>query len=154
MNDGLIVLKRIIVENANAISGVTWGFPAITNFLGFVHTISRKLKNQYDISLSGCAVISHEQHVHVHRPKKYGDFYFAMTRNPLTKKGETSPFNPEGRMHMTVSLVIPFFGRLPKNKNNLQEFTKHLKKIVCESRLAGGTIISFQDNVLADYYPE
>jgi CRISPR-associated protein Csy2 len=38
-----IVVNRIKVQNANAIAGFTWGFPAITNFLGFVQNLSRKL---------------------------------------------------------------------------------------------------------------
>jgi CRISPR-associated protein Csy2 len=32
-----ILIERIKVQNANAIAGFTWGFPAITHFLGFVH---------------------------------------------------------------------------------------------------------------------
>jgi CRISPR-associated protein Csy2 len=31
----LILLRRMKVENANAIAGLTYGFPAITHFLGF-----------------------------------------------------------------------------------------------------------------------
>ena len=33
----LILLRRVRVENANAIAGLTYGFPAITHFLGFSH---------------------------------------------------------------------------------------------------------------------
>ena len=40
-----ILLNRIKVQNANAIAGFTWGFPAITHFLGFSHNLSRKLLN-------------------------------------------------------------------------------------------------------------
>ncbi|MBL4708353.1 MAG: hypothetical protein JKY48_07955, partial [Flavobacteriales bacterium] len=57
-----ILINRIKVQGANAISGFTWGFPAITHFLGFSHNLSRKLsaaERFNDISLSGCAVIAH-----------------------------------------------------------------------------------------------
>ena len=58
-----ILIDRIKVQNANAVAGFTWGFPAITNFLGFVHNLSRKLCNKkkcMDISLKGCVVVVHE----------------------------------------------------------------------------------------------
>ena len=41
-----ILIDHIIVQNANAVAGFTWGFPAITHFLGFVHNLSRKLGNE------------------------------------------------------------------------------------------------------------
>ncbi|HHH1607741.1 TPA: type I-F CRISPR-associated protein Csy2, partial [Yersinia enterocolitica] len=36
----LIVLRHVQVENANAISGLTYGFPAMTHFLGYTHALS------------------------------------------------------------------------------------------------------------------
>lgn len=45
----LILLRRLRVENANAIAGVTWGFPAITHFLGFTHALSRKLTQSHGL---------------------------------------------------------------------------------------------------------
>ena len=39
----LILLRRIKIENANTIAGLTYGFPAITHFMGFSHALSRKL---------------------------------------------------------------------------------------------------------------
>ena len=40
-----ILLDRLKVQNANAISGFTWGFPSITHFLGFTHNLQRKLND-------------------------------------------------------------------------------------------------------------
>ena len=63
-----IVIKRIKVQNANTIAGFTWGFPAITNFLGFVQNLSRKLADitdYQDITLNGCAVFAHEHQAHI-----------------------------------------------------------------------------------------
>ena len=62
-----LLIERIKVQNANAASGFTWGFPAITHFLGFSHNLERKLKlnkGLSDITLSGCMVIAHEQLAH------------------------------------------------------------------------------------------
>ena len=56
----LLILKNINVENANTIAGLTYGFPAITHFLGFVHALSRKLHQKSRVGLGGCAVIYHQ----------------------------------------------------------------------------------------------
>ncbi|MDP0953515.1 type I-F CRISPR-associated protein Csy2, partial [Klebsiella pneumoniae] len=41
--DTLLVLPRLRIQNANAISGVfTWGFPAMTAFVGMMHALERK----------------------------------------------------------------------------------------------------------------
>ena len=39
----LLLLPHIRIENANAVAGLTWGFPAITHFLGYVHALSRRV---------------------------------------------------------------------------------------------------------------
>lgn len=62
----LILLRRLRVENANAIAGVTWGFPAITHFLGFTHALSRKLTQSHGLRLDGCAVVCHQHQIHAH----------------------------------------------------------------------------------------
>ena len=94
-----ILIDHIKVQDANEVAGFTWGFPAITNFLGFKHNLSRKLcseKDYMDISLKGCAVVAHEYKVHTYWAKKDG-YRFVQTRNPpylhgigAGKKSETS----------------------------------------------------------------
>ena len=103
--ESLIWLKRIRVENANCIHGMTWGFPAMTNFLGFTHALSRQLEKDFDFRLDACAVIAHETQPLAHSPKGF-EYIFSQTRNPLTRKGKTAPINQEGRMHMTISLLL------------------------------------------------
>ena len=49
----LFIIKNMHIEGANAIAGFTYGFPAITQFLGFVHALSRNVKFQYGISFDG-----------------------------------------------------------------------------------------------------
>ena len=101
-----LLIKKLYVQNANAIAGLTYGFPAITNFLGFAHAISRKLPNELNVTLDGVMVISHKNTVHVHQPKGWADYVFALSRNPLTKKGDTAPINEEGRLSMEISLLV------------------------------------------------
>ncbi len=135
-----IVLKHIQVTNANAISGFTWGFPAVSHFLGFVHALSRKMADkQNNLKLGACAIICHDHQVHAYRDNHYEPYHFALTRNPLTKEGKTAPIVEEGRMYFKVSLVIECEGL-----NHLEETTKSqchkLKQLALQHKLAGGTI--------------
>jgi CRISPR-associated protein Csy2 len=146
-----ILISRLNVQNANAIAGFTWGFPAITHFLGFTHNLELKLKNTRefaDISLSGCAVIAHEQHVH-----RYGKFEaeFVQSRNPPymhglenSHKGKTAPIIEEGKMNMTVSLLIGCSGTVGNRKDALVNW---LNKACLTQRLAGGSILNHGLNI-------
>ena len=144
-----IIINRIKVQNANAIAGFTWGFPAITNFLGFIHNLSRKLayaEKYRDITLSGCGVIAHGHKTHTL------DSYerrFIQNRKPpylygipTNKKSETPPVIEEGKMNMTVSLIIGCNGNIGNRKEN---FVEWLQKSCLLQRLAGGTILDIAD---------
>ena len=138
-----ILINRIKVQGANAIAGFTWGFPAITHFLGFSHNLSRKLSDTEhfnDISLKGCAVITHKHHVHT-----YGSSYrveFTQSRNPpylhSHDKAATPPVIEEGKMNMTVSLLIEYDGNIGNRQDN---FIEWLTTSSFLQRLAGGTIL-------------
>ncbi len=142
-----ILINRIKVQNANAIAGFTWGFPAITHFLGFTHNLARKLAKTElfdDITLAGCAVISHEHHVHTYRPSY--DVEFTQSRNPpylaSHDKANTPPVIEEGKMNMTVSLLIAYEGNIGNRKEN---FINWLAKNCLLQRLAGGTILNIKE---------
>jgi len=138
-----ILINRVKVQGANAIAGFTWGFPAITHFLGFSHNLSRKLsaiEGFNDIKLDGCAVIAHTHHVHT-----YGSAYnveFTQSRNPpylhSHDKAATPPVIEEGKMNMTVSLLIECEGNVGNREDNFLEW---LTKNCFLQRLAGGTIL-------------
>lgn len=141
-----ILINRVQVQNANAIAGFTWGFPAITHFMGFTHNLARKLLNDNGfngINFNGCAVISHKQQVHT-----FGLYenYFLQSKNPayLEKdvdkviKGKAPSIIEEGKMNMTVSLLIGYEGNLGSRQD---EFIKWLKNACLLQRLAGGTIL-------------
>ncbi len=138
-----LLINRIRVQGANAVAGFTWGFPAITHFLGFSHNLSRKLgkhKQLSDIQLSGCAVIAHHHQVHT-----YGYNQFVQSRNPAFQSKEqsknkvgTPPIIEEGKMDMEVSLLIACEGNIGNRK---EEFVSWLENICMLQRLAGGTIL-------------
>ena len=142
-----ILINRIKIQNANAIAGFTWGFPAITHFLGFTHNLARKLATTErfnDITLAGCAVIAHEHHVHTYASSY--DVEFTQSRNPpylaSHNKADTPPVIEEGKMNMTVSLLIGYQGNIGNRQEN---FIKWLAKNCLLQRLAGGTILNIKD---------
>jgi len=145
----VLLLKNIKVENANAISGLTYGFPAITHFLGFTHALSRQIQQHFDIKLDACAVIAHDYHLKMHQPKGWGEHVFSLSRNPLTKEGKTAPFIEEGKMHMQVSLLINITGYLADD--DWDEVAEILSQTLGKYRLAGGVITDYEPTVINDY---
>lgn len=138
----LILLRRVRVENANAIAGLTWGFPAITHFLGFAHALSRRLTETHGLRIDGCAVVSHEHQVHAHTSGR--DYQFALTRNPLTREANTASFNEEGRMHMTVSLLLECHGEIPNGEYGQRGLAEYLSQVCPTLRLAGGIVVDVE----------
>lgn len=155
----LIVIKNIVVTNANAVAGLTWGFPSVTAFLGFINNLSLKLdpkklkknaviKHEFShIMLNGCAIVSHKYHVHSYRPhtddkKQYlDDVHFTQKRGNSymlfqNKRKDTPPIVEEAKMNMTVSLVIPYTGSLTEE----EKFKSWLLKTCYNQSLAGGSI--------------
>ncbi|MCG7543084.1 type I-F CRISPR-associated protein Csy2 [Pseudoalteromonas sp. MM17-2] len=139
-----VLIKKLNVQNANAIAGLTYGFPAITNFLGFVHALSRKLPASLNVNLGGVAVISHKNQVHARQPKGWGDYVFALTRNPLTHQGKTAPINEEARMNMQISLLVELKGLVAGDTLTETDLKAHLKRLIPTLRLAGGQILGFE----------
>ncbi|MCF2863040.1 type I-F CRISPR-associated protein Csy2 [Pseudoalteromonas sp. Cnat2-41] len=152
-----ILIKKLNVQNANAIAGLTYGFPAITNFLGFAHALSRKLPASLNVNLGGVVVISHKNQVHARQPKGWGDYVFALTRNPLCKKVKsnadlydkkgnlkTASINEEGRMNMQISLLVEVKGLIVADTLTETDLKAHLKRLIPMLRLAGGQILGFE----------
>lgn len=146
-----LVLSHIDIQNANSIAGLTWGFPAITHFLGFTHALNRKLSNFYEgeneIELTGCAVISHTYENKVYQPKQYADFEFLQNKNPpvLAKhKNASPPIIEEGKMNLTVSLVIELDKSLTLATQQLKELEREVLTLCYRMRLAGGTILNIK----------
>jgi CRISPR-associated protein Csy2 len=146
-----LVLSHIDIQNANSIAGLTWGFPAITHFLGFTHALNRKFSNhyegEYESELTGCAVISHTFQNKVYQPKKYADFEFLQSKNPpvLAKhKSASPPIIEEGKMNLTVSLVIELNKPLALTTEEIDELQRNILSKCYQMRLAGGTILNIK----------
>jgi CRISPR-associated protein Csy2 len=146
-----LVLSHIEIQNANSIAGLTWGFPAITQFLGFTHALSRKLSScyegEYDCELSGCAVVSHSTHNKVYQPKQYADLEFLQSKNPpvLSKhKSASPPIIEEGKMNLTASLIIELDKALILTEEKIKVLESEVLELCYRMRIAGGTILNIK----------
>ncbi|MDC5842325.1 type I-F CRISPR-associated protein Csy2 [Vibrio europaeus] len=149
MAEQYLILKNIRVSNANAIAGFTYGFPAVTHFLGYVHALSRKLQQSHGICLDDVGIMCHHHQVHAYRESIYEPYAFALTRNPLTKEGKTAPINEEGRIHLTVSLVIKGTGINIVSEQTQKEQCVAIKALAEKHKLAGGRITSIDGCFIA-----
>ncbi|MEX8505888.1 type I-F CRISPR-associated protein Csy2 [Leptothrix ochracea] len=137
----LLVLPRLRVQNANAISSpMTWGFPAITAFTGFMTALERKLGRAAGLSFHGVGVICHG-----FEPQVANSGYtrsFNLTRNPVLQDGSTAAIVEEGRVHLDVTLV--FDVRLDSAliaENERRRLAAEIHAQVAGMRLAGGSVM-------------
>ncbi len=145
------VLSHVQVQNANSIAGLTWGFPAITHFLGFTHALNRKISSsysgKYNTEFSGCGVVSHSVQNKVYQPKEFSDFEFIQSKNPPVlerhKKG-APPIIEEGKVNLEVSLVIELSKPLELTNDQIKQFEKYISALCQTMRIAGGSILSIQ----------
>ena len=144
------LIRHMQVQNANAVAGFTYGYPGITHFLGFVNLLNQKLQldNKFSgIELTGCAVISHSHQLHTFRTD-HKAIKFTQSRNPPylngladSKKSATASIIEEGKMNLTVSLLIRYQGNIGKYHEKLENWLKHQ---IFLHRLAGGTILAIE----------
>lgn len=147
--DALLVL-RLRVQNANAVSSpLTWGFPAPSAFLGFVHALERRLSKLHDVSFPGVGIVCHGFEAQTFQPNRRQHRVFTQTRNPVYLKKDAAKFiakgTPaaiveEGRAHLDVSLVIAvraFFDDTAQE----QAFADEALELALGMRLAGGSIL-------------
>ena len=140
----LLLLPRLRVQNANAISGpFSWGFPAPSAFTGFVHALSRRVPEalSMDINLDGVGIVCHD-----FEPQMAGGYVksFRLTRNPNDENGNPPAFVEEGRTHFEASLLVgvhgaSLFGLGPEE---LSAVAQQILGLAQGQRLAGGSILA------------
>lgn len=144
---GLLVLPRLQVQNANAISGpLTWGFPSPTAFIGFVHALERRLSSSslddseaLQSGLGGVGIICHRFDPQVAQPAGRRTQVFRLTRNPVGKDGAPTALVEEGRAHIEVSLVIAVKDEFAASDG--ERWAKLAHHVAQGMRLAGGSIL-------------
>ena len=137
----LLVLPRLRVQNANAISSpMTWGFPAITAFTGLMTALERRLKRDAGVSFYGVGVICHGFEPQVTRGGYTRSFH--LTRNPVQQDGGTAGIVEEGRVHLDITLV--FDVELDASLLGEAERTRlaaSINDLVAGMRVAGGSVV-------------
>jgi CRISPR-associated protein Csy2 len=133
--DYLMLIPRLRVQNVNCVSGpLTWGFPAVFAFTGFVHALSRKLEN--GIKFDGAGVSSHKFEPQIEKSGYVNTF--RLYRAPVYDRDVTKPSGilEEGRAHVTVSIVTAVYGRI----EDKEVFKAEVLEKIGSMRLAGGSI--------------
>ncbi len=138
-----LVLPRLRVQNANAISSpLTWGFPAITAFTGFMTALERRLKPETGVAFFRVGVICHGFESQVTQGGYTRSFH--LTRNPVLQDGSTAAIVEEGRVHLDVTLV--FEVELTSSSALLgdaerAQLAARIGDVVAGMRLAGGSVM-------------
>lgn len=138
---GLLVLPWLRVQNANAISSpLTWGFPSMTAFMGFMHALERKVRSSTGLAFLKVGVVCH----HFEAQATQGGYTrnFHLTRNPVDKDGSTAAIVEEGRIHLDVTLI--FSVELPVDQQNeaqRQQLADQVGAVVEGMRIAGGSVM-------------
>lgn len=141
-SDGLLVLPRLRVQNANAISSpLTHGFPSMTAFLGLMWALERKLEvHDLPLALDSVGVVCHD----FDEQTTEGGYVktFRLTRNPIDKDGGTAAIVEEGRMHMEITLVFGVSGGfVERNGAERNEIATNVATELANMRIAGGSVL-------------
>ena len=137
----LLLLPRIRVQNANAISSpMTWGFPAMTAFLGLMTALERRLGREAGIAFRAVGVVCHSFEAQVTTEGYTRAFH--LTRNPVLADGSTAGIVEEGRVHLELSLVFDVLISADKQgaaeRQVLVDLVGHT---LAGMRLAGGSVM-------------
>lgn len=140
-SDALLVLPRLRIQNANAISSpMTHGFPSITAFLGLMWALERRLGKPYRASFDSVGVICHRFDEQV----SDGGYVktFCLTRNPVGKDGKTAAIVEEGRIHLEITLVFGIGGDIvDQDEGARAAFAHAVADALAQMRVAGGTVL-------------
>lgn len=139
--NALLVLPRLRVQNANTISSpLTWGFPAITAFTGFMTALERRLGPQAGLAFFGVGVICHGFEPQVTTAGYTRSFH--LTRNPVLQDGSTAGIVEEGRAHLDITLVFDVALDVDKSgEAERLELAALVGELVAGMRVAGGSVM-------------
>jgi CRISPR-associated protein Csy2 len=122
---------------------LTYGFPAITGFLGATHALNRAIQKDYDVNLTGTLIASHSCEVQSYRPYFNAEYTFNLTRNPIKRDGKTASIVEEGKVNLTATLMIEITAQTPILQKIYQDqdtFTQAIYNQMMRQRLCGGSI--------------
>lgn len=138
--NGLLIIPHLRVQNANAISSpLTWGFPAMSAFIGVMQALERKLAGSIALQFDAVGVVCH-----AHQAQTSGDYSqgFHLSRNPVDKDGSTAAIVEEGRVHLEITLVFGVSGEaLYVGDEERKAHAHSIAELLHGLRIAGGSII-------------
>lgn len=157
----LLIIPKIKIHNANAISSAySIGFPAMTAWLGGVHALQRKMNAHasfQELQFTGVGIISHAFELQASELEY--DRKLKLVKRSITSKdakeskisdflnGGQPPIIPEGRCHLTVSLIIEY--RHLSDRIDDDDFIKAIStQLHSGMKLASGDIIDFEQSHL------
>ena len=141
LHAALLVLPRLRVQNANAISSpLTWGFPSITAFTGLMTALARRLGPDAWVSFHSVGVVCHGFEAQVTQAGYTR--IFCLTRNPVLQDGSTAAIVEEGRVHLDITLVLEVkLGSALLNDAARAECAGQIGELVAGMRIAGGSVM-------------
>lgn len=154
--DFYLLLERIEIQNANAVSSpLTHGFPAMSGFLGALHALQRKIPFDVNLTFGGALIACHDYRVKRYRPNPYSEYTLNQSRNPIKRNGNTASIIEEGKIDLTVSLVIPVYCDDYDDEewlsSNKETFVEWMKSAVQRQRMAGGSVFNLKAVELEGY---
>ena len=145
-----LLIPHLKIHNANAMSSpYTIGFPAMTAWLGAVHALQRKLKQQgCDLNLNKVAVSCHDFNLQTYKGR--GDFVHSIvsTANPLDKDGNRPAFIEEARCHLEVSLLIEIESSSKRQRDQLLDL---VNGIVASMKFTSGDVLSVKPCTILNF---
>ena len=135
----LAVLPHIHIQNANMISGpLSWGFPAMTAFLGAVHRLFRE--SDFPFEAAGVGVVCHGFWPQASRAP--GNFIHALHLNrfPVDEKGSAASVIEEGRAHLEITLVLGIAGELETEAEG-PKWAEEMGERLQGMSIAGGSVL-------------
>ena len=141
---GYLLFKKVVINGANTISSpLTYGFPAITGFLGSFHAMSRKMADDEqlsNVSLGGVLLACHDCQPQMYRPNSYNNYTFNQTRNPIKKDGKTASIIEEGKCHLVMSFVVEVLADTKLTNEQQESAIQKTSQWIQQQRMASGSV--------------
>lgn len=167
-----LLIPHLKLHNANAMSSpYTIGFPAMTAWLGALHALQRKLKQQgCDLNLNKVAVSCHDFDLQTYKGERDFEHSIIINKTPLIfdkkyntryPKGTYSSqfdapligdgFIEEARCHLEVSLLVEIESSSKRQRDQLLEI---VPSIVASMKFASGDVLSVKNCSILDFNDE
>lgn len=153
-----LLIRHLLVHNANAMSStLTIGVPAVTAWMGAVHALERKIRQQKiwnHIRFPGAGISFHHCSLQVFKSSIDSVYLIRGTANPSEPKNEGKAQNnkissdmrelkplsfiEEPRIHLDISLLLEVEGL---DGDNDEEFLDCVRQLLPSMKMAGGDIL-------------